>query len=263
MKAVYQHLASTALPLLGLLLVAHNTPLGAEAASDTMTVGASGVSFSLVRYDDGREAPYTVTFTEDSTQSTYTFSTSGFVTDIAVGSEEYEVLYESDGEDLSEVRLASSGGRRRGLLAPDAVGHAQEEAGGGMLVGGGGGQSELGSSTNQRRRLYGCDDCVETWDAVCDDGVPSVCDLVDYGSPISPAAEASITTMCEVMGRACSKSGGTETCAGQCGDDDDGGDDGGDGGKGIRAVLYGREGYITPSVFCNSLLTFRSSIQQQ
>lgn len=240
MKVVYQHLASTALPLLG-LLVAHNTPLGAEAASDTMTVGASGVSFSLERYDDGREAPYTVTFTEDSTQSTYTLSTAGFVTDIVVGSEEYEVLYESDGEDLSEVRLASSGGRR-GLLAPDAEGHEQEEAGGGMLVGGGDGQSELGSSTNQgrrrhRRRLYGCDDCVETWDAVCDDGIPSVCDLVDYGSPISPAAEASITTMCEVMGRACSKSGGTETCAGQCGDDDDGGDDGGDGGKGIRAVL--------------------------
>lgn len=65
---------------------------------------------------------------------------------------------------------------------------------------------------------------------MCDDGVPSVCDLVDYGSPILPAAEASIATMCEVMGRACSNSGGMETGAGQCGDDDGGDDDGSDSG---------------------------------
>ena len=225
MKGVYQHLASTALPLLG-LLVAHNTPLTAEAASGTMSVEASGVSFSVERYDDGRGKPYTVTFTEDNVLSIYTLNTAGFVTDIAVGSEEYEVMYESNGGDLSEVRLTSSG--RRGLLF-DAEGKYQEEeerAGDGMLVGGDGRSQLVSSKSRGRRRLYACEDCVEAWDAVCDDGVPSVCDLVDYGSPISSAAEASIATMCEVMGRACSNSGGEETCTGQCGDDDDGGDKG-------------------------------------
>lgn len=238
MKVVNQPLASTVFPFLG-LLVAHNTLFAAEAASETMTVGASGVSFSIERYDDGRDKPYTVTFTEDSgqSQSIYTFDAAGFVTDVVVGPEEYEVLYESNGGDLSEVRLTSTGRRRALLLADAERQDAEGEEGGGgggagaadgMLVGGGG-QSELASRTGQRR-LYACDDCVEAWDAVCDDGVPSVCDLVDYGSPILPAAEASIATMCEVMGRACSNSGGTEACAGQCGDDDGGDDDGGDDG---------------------------------
>ena len=66
-----------------------------------MTVGASGVSFSIERYDDGRGSrPYTVNFTEEDSgrsYSTYTFDAAGFVTDVVVGSEEYEVLYESNG----------------------------------------------------------------------------------------------------------------------------------------------------------------------
>lgn len=73
-----------------------------------------------------------------------------------------------------------------------------------------------------RRALYACDDCEEAWDMVCDSGVPSVCDLVDYGSPISAQATASLETVCNTFGGACSAAGGMEACQDQCEGDDDG-----------------------------------------
>lgn len=80
------------------------------------------------------------------------------------------------------------------------------------------------------RRLYDCVDCVDAWDKVCDEGVPSVCALVGYGSPITAVGEAAISTVCETLGAACSASGGEEACAGQC-EDVGGGDD--DSGRGM------------------------------
>ena len=208
MKA-YKHLGTTALPLLG-LLVANSMPT-TTARSDTITVDSSGTTFSVKRYDDGRNEPYTVTFTKDSVQSTYTFNTAGFVTDIVVGSETYEVLYESNG-DLTEVNLTSYR-RKRSLQAKPgdelpSAGRTNlpvdlasgEQAGDEKLVvgDGGGADGALKSSYHPRLLTIACDDCIEAWDAVCDEGVPSVCELVDYGAPISSAAEASIDIMCEV-----------------------------------------------------------------
>ena len=209
-----------ALPLFCLLAAEHLST--AEAARESMAVEADGIIFSVERYDDGRSKPYRVSFTEDGVESTYRFNTAGFVTNIVVGSEKYRVRYESNG-DLSEVRRTPSG--RRGLLV--GVEGQNEVAGDGLLVGGDGQGVKLVDETH--RRLYACDDCVEAWDAVCDDGVPSLCDLVDYGHPIKSAAEASIATMCNVMGGvACSSSGGAEACLGQCEGDDDGTDDKGE-----------------------------------
>lgn len=113
-------------------------------------------------------------------------------------------MYKSNG-DLKKVRLTSS---RRGLaeLSPE----------------------EEDLNQHLRRSLYACEDCVEAWDAVCDEGVPTVCDLVDYGSPISDEANASIEMLCTTFGSACAGSGGVEACEGQCEDGDD--DDGGGGG---------------------------------
>lgn len=79
------------------------------------------------------------------------------------------------------------------------------------------------------RRLYDCVDCIDAWDNVCDEGVPSVCKLVGYGSPITAVGVAAISTVCDTLGAACSASGGEEACAGQC-EDVGGGDD--DSGKG-------------------------------
>lgn len=70
------------------------------------------------------------------------------------------------------------------------------------------------------RRLYPCEDCIEAWGSVCDEGVPSVCALIDYGSPVSEVGEAAISKMCETFGTVCDNSGGSESCAGQCEESD-------------------------------------------
>lgn len=167
-----------------------------EAASERMTIEAGGISFNVDRYDDGRNKPYRVVFADNDAESTYKFNTDGFVTNIQVGAEKYKILYKSNG-DLRRVRRTSSA--RRQLFEEN--------------------ESEL--DLDSRRRLYDCDDCVEAWDAVCDEGVPSVCALVGYGAPLLSAAENSIATMCETFGGACSSFGGISACAGQCTHQDD------------------------------------------
>lgn len=174
--------------VVGVVLVAVSV---SEAARERMTVEAGGISFDVDRYDDGRNKPYRVVFTNNDAESTYKFNTDGFVTNIQVGAEKYKVLYESNG-DLRRVRRTSSASRKL----------SEED------------KSEL--DLDSRRRLYDCDDCVEAWEAVCDEGVPSVCALVGYGTPLLSAAETSIATMCETFGSACSSFGGTSACAGQC-----------------------------------------------
>ena len=241
-----------ALPLLlGLLASSGKVPT-AEAAREGITVEAGDTTFTVDRYDDGRSKPYRVTFTGEGRggRSVYKFNAAGLVSTILVGSERYRVLYDAKG-DLSEVRLTPSYSGRRGLVDSDgqeiaaaaaaggggggggAGGGAGVVAGAGILVGAGDGQDGLVNYENnshprrqrQRRRLYACGDCVEAWDAVCDDGVPSVCDLVGYGHPVSATAEASIDILCDGMGGACSGSGGEEACLGQCEAEDDSTDD--------------------------------------
>lgn len=64
-----------------------------------------------------------------------------------------------------------------------------------------------------------CTVCEEAWDALCA-GVSSVCDLVDYGSPLSTTAAASIDTVCETFGSACVSYEASEACQDQCTDDE-------------------------------------------
>lgn len=86
---------------------------------------------------------------------------------------------------------------------------------------------DTGTMARPRRRLlYSCDDCEETWDTVCEQGIPSVCNVVGYGSPFSTEANAAIEVMCSTLGNACAGSTGDEVCDGQCvGDGEDGDDD--------------------------------------
>lgn len=106
-----------------------------------------------------------------------------------------KALYDSS-DDLENVELTSS--TRRHL--------AQETA-------------EAAMVEPRRLDFADCTDCAEVWDALCDEGVPSVCNLVDFGDPFSTGAVASMVTMCETFGSACSSSGATETCEGQCTDE--------------------------------------------
>lgn len=112
------------------------------------------------------------------------------------------MLYKSDG-DLKRVKLTSSG--RRKLEGKDFA--------------------QQGDVFERHRRLYACSECERNWDTVCDEGVPTVCNLVGYGAPILAAGEAAISTMCETFGNACSRAGGVEACAGQCEGDGNGGND--------------------------------------
>lgn len=106
---------------------------------------------------------------------------------------------------------------------------------------------ERAAFEHRRRSLYACNDCQETWETVCDEGVPTVCDLVDYGSPILATAEASIATMCESFGAACSRSGSVEACAGQC-EDDEGDDDNDSTGKEARLLSHQRVVFCSPTL---------------
>ena len=90
-----------------------------------------------------------------------------------------------------------------------------------------------------------CDDCADAWDAVCAAGVPSVCDLVGYGSPLSTEASDAVDVMCTSFGDACAGLTGPEACAGQCGkyhggDEGDGEDEGGRGEGGGEGGGRGR-----------------------
>lgn len=74
-----------------------------------------------------------------------------------------------------------------------------------------------GAAAIEGRRLEfeACTACEEAWDALCI-AVPSVCDLVDYGSPMNAAAAASASSTCETFGGACSKYDASEACQDQC-----------------------------------------------
>lgn len=138
-----------------------------------------------------------------------------------------KVLYTTSG-DIRRVTITSSERRTlAGAQYEDKEGidrHAAEEG-----------------IVNDRRRLYPCNDCEDTWNVVCSDGVPSVCDLVGYGTPFSTEASAAVQLLCSTFGDACSGSSGNEACEGQCvgddiDDDDNYDDDNGDddsGGAGI------------------------------
>ena len=63
-----------------------------------------------------------------------------------------------------------------------------------------------------------CSACEDAWVALCA-GASSVCDLVNYGSPFGTAAAASIDTVCEAFGIACSKYNASEACLDQCTDE--------------------------------------------
>ena len=178
--------------LVGVFLAAMSTTT--YAAKESMTVAQDGITFTVIRSDDGRSKPYIVKFAEDGVSSKYTFKSDGSVANIKVGTEKYKVLYKSNG-NLKRVKRWDSGVR---MLQTEDMEDIEED---GMF---------------EHRRLYACHDCEEAWDAVCDIGVPSVCSIVGYGSPLTGAATASMETFCESFGAACALYNGAEACADQC-----------------------------------------------
>ena len=62
-----------------------------SAARVTLSVTEGGITFTVVRYDDGRNKPYRLKFVQDGTRSLYTFNTATHVTNLKVGTERYKV----------------------------------------------------------------------------------------------------------------------------------------------------------------------------
>lgn len=199
-------LAATVAPLLCGVLLAGLTHTSV-AARERMTVEEGGITFKVNSFDDDRSNPYNVMFRayDGAALSKFRFDAAGKVAKINVGTERYEVLYTSDG-NLDKVQLRSS--TRRAL--------AEE-----MQFGADGPVHFPGATLEYRRRLYACSDCEKAWDKVCDVGVPTVCHLVGYDSPVLDATAASISMMCDTFGRVCSRYTSVEACAGQCVDDGD------------------------------------------
>lgn len=193
----FQAAAKSIAPFLSIFV--SGFPFMVKAESNTLTVTEGDILFDVVLRAGDEVEPYKITFTEDSVQSVYEFKLDGCVTNIKVGSEKYEPVYDSSADLIGVVRTA-----RRNLVGKYEA--PAEDIGEGAVFG--------------SRRLFACDDCVATWDAVCDEGVPCVCNLLDFKSELSLAAMKSFETMCETFGSgACSRSGGPETCAGQCKED--------------------------------------------
>lgn len=103
-----------------------------------------------------------------------------------------KVNFDDDG-NLESVRLTSSS--RRALLALKEKDDAPIEG--------------------RRLDFDSCSDCEEAYEAACE-GALSVCDLEDFGYPLSAKAAASVDIVCGTFGSACSRFEASVACLGQC-----------------------------------------------
>lgn len=198
-----------------------------NAAVGTMEVKQDNIKFTIKHHDDGRDKPYWVAFSAETgeVRSEYKFDRAGYVTNISVGPERYSMVYDLSSSAFQEARPRSTFARalnevdqhqedtndeEDNLLARDSVRNSVAAAAKAQ---------ESLAVFQSPAPLFTCQECVEAWDAVCNEGVPSVCRVKDEEmEKFSANAAASVTTLCETLGSACSSSGGAAACAGQCDD---------------------------------------------
>ena len=171
----------------------------ARAAKERIQVWQGGVKFNVIRFEERRNTPVSISFRMDDKKSTYRFNTAGAVADIKVGGLKYEVGFTSP-RDVILSNNQSLGWTRRGLAEG---GEATEQQYDEMFV-------------VKHRRLYACGDCQGDWGMLCGRGLDSVCDLVDHGSPFEASAQASIITLCDAFRHACWRLTANLACQGQC-----------------------------------------------
>lgn len=199
----------------------------AVAQTGTIYVPFEDVGYSVDRYDENGDVRYEVIFTDFGFESNYDFDGNGFVTRLEADNERYRFLYRANGR-LRLVRLLSS----RRMLGEEAI-EVADVAGGGdkalvgerSLFGAMGVEEQTTPAVDGgggRRRLLECDECRQTWDTVCDNGVATVCDLVEYGDPFLGAGDVSVGVFCENFGQLCDENTSDDVCSEECGG---GGDD--------------------------------------
>ena len=154
----------------------------AEAARNTVTVTTPDTIYWIDRWDDGRDEPYQVLlwkFGQDS--AVYTFEESGHLKTLTAGNTKYTFS-------------APNGSRK--LLASRA--------------------EPVDDIPTDRRRLYDCTDCEETWENICGVGIVDICSWVELlPNVFNEDAQSALTTMCRGFGAACDTSA-FDTCEGQC-----------------------------------------------
>lgn len=187
----------------------------AAADKERLIVREGGVKFTFLTFDDGRSKPYKIRFKDSNVKSLYIFGEEGDVTLIKVGGVRYKV------RDTGVTGRKLTAETKQALVPHTGWVLADES------------QEELETLFDEEpslehRRLYACSECEETWDVMCGQGLETVCELVDYGSPFNAEAEASIATLCGNFGDACSSLTAEAGCEDQCE---------GDGGPGKRTRL--------------------------
>lgn len=190
-----------------------------QALRETNKATWDGIKFKIMNFDDGRPTPYVIMFTSDEVKSVYRFDAAGVILKVVADSERYKIVYNSRGELVNVRRRDSGVTRSRTLIASEEhVVVAATNAG----SGGEGKRGDIAIEHHGRRRLYACDDCENTWDLLCDTGLPPVCALqTEYGSVFDTLGAASIDTMCSTFASACGGISAFDACDGQCEDEDD------------------------------------------
>ena len=181
----------------------------AAAGKEKLVVKDGGVTFTVVTFDDGRSKPYHINFKVDDIRSFYAFGEEGDVTLVKVGASKYQV------NDTGVIGRKLGSETKQSLVLPTASVLVEDNHELETLF-------DEGPSL-ERRRLYACSECEDTWDVMCGQGLQTVCELVGYGSPFDAEAGASIATLCDDFGDACSSRTGEDGCRDQCEGDSDSG----------------------------------------
>lgn len=189
--------AAFATPFLcGLLLVGIPT---VSAQTDTITESFEGVDYFVDRFDGDDQPTFEVAFHNFDFTSTYVFDVNGFVTTIFADSQQYRMSYTND--KLSQIQMVAL---RRQLEEEQ---YAADRA---AVV-------ETAPASGVRRRLSKCDECHQTWDVVCDNGVDTVCDLKNFDKPFLSTGKVSVGGMCDDFGTLCNERTSADVCEVQCG----------------------------------------------
>lgn len=175
----------------------------AEANEDLLllSIRGDGITFDVIRFDDGRNRPYHVSFEKKDVSSTFEFDEAGYIEFIEAGTEEYAVRYKSNGSFRKVIR--KDAGDVRMLLEKN-----EEE----LFLNGSEGSF---TSEGQQRRFNACDDCEDAWTLVCGNGISTVCDLVD-NSVLGSLGTSSVATMCDTFEDLCASTSAESACDGQC-----------------------------------------------
>lgn len=170
-----------------------------EAATEKVVVREDGIKFFVRRFE-GKSKPYRVRFSTSTTdRSDFWFKEDGSVNSIKAGTEKYVVRYRSSGA-LRTVLRKDSGARM--LVDEEELDAYMTEA-------------EESAFDLAHRSLYYCDDCEEKWNAVCGQGISTVCNVMDHSS-LGTKGAAAVEIMCNTFGSACESISAEKVCRNRC-----------------------------------------------